>query len=141
MVPLPMRSREFYLPQVAIGRLVETPAEVLSMVNSFLADSVIEPGDALVTGYDFLIDQANTITASLAAQGIPLANQTHLIDNSWTAVDFANTLFTQPVAPGLISLNSHFEHYRFFPNGPQVITATQIIAATDYEGSLILSVG
>jgi hypothetical protein len=95
----------------------------------------------LITGYDFLLDQANAITESLQTQGIPLANQEHLINNSWTAVDFSNTLFTQPVAPGLISLNSHFEHHRFFPNGPQDVFATEIIAATDYEGSLIFSVG
>ncbi|HUM72157.1 MAG TPA: C25 family cysteine peptidase, partial [Chloroflexota bacterium] len=141
LLPQPMRGREFYLPQLAVGRLVETPTEMLGMVDSFLADSVIEPGDALITGYDFLIDQANAITASLQSQGIPLLNQTHLIDNSWTAVDFANTLFSQPVAPGLISLNSHFEHYRFFPNDPQDVYATQIVAATDYNGALIFSVG
>jgi hypothetical protein len=114
---------------------------MLGMVNSFLADPVINPNDALVTGYDFLIDQADAITESLQTQGIPLANQAHLINNAWTAADFRNALFTLPVAPGLLSLNSHFEHYRFFPNGPQDVFATEIIAATDYNGSLIFSVG
>jgi hypothetical protein len=100
---------------------------------------ILNPNDALVTGYDFLIDQATAITNSLAAQGI--ANQTQLINNSWTAAIFSDTLFNMSVAPDLLSLNSHFEHYRFFPNDPADIYASQITNTTDFQSSLVFSVG
>jgi hypothetical protein len=38
-------------------------------------------------------------------------------------------------------LNSHFEHYRFFPNDPNDVFATEVVATTNYSGSLIFTVG
>ncbi|MCP5100543.1 MAG: hypothetical protein GY943_33760, partial [Chloroflexi bacterium] len=92
-------------------------------------------------GYDFLIDQATEITNTLSNYGIPTISQTHFIDNVWTAQVFSDTLFAMTEAPGLMSLNSHFDHYRFFPNDNNDIFASQIVAGTDYEGTLVFSVG
>ena len=139
LIPFPYRGRELYLPQLAIGRLVETPAEIAGMVDAFLARPVLRPNEALVTGYDFLKDQANLITRTLAAQGI--ANRTELVDDVWTSAQFSGTLFTRAFAPGLISLNSHFDHFSFYPNDPLDVYAAQITGATVYSGSLIFSVG
>ncbi|MCP4421486.1 MAG: hypothetical protein GY805_33160 [Chloroflexi bacterium] len=140
-IPFPFKDREFYLPQYGIGRLVETPTEILEVVDAFLAQPLLTPNDALVTGYDFLIDQANVITDTLLAQGVTLISQTAFINNSWSGQLFSDTLFSMPTAPGLLSLNSHFDHYRFFPNDPQDVFATQIVAGTDYSGSVVFSVG
>ena len=137
--PLPYKGRELYLPQVAVGRLVESPSEMAAVIDAFFDQPVLTPGDALVTGYDFLIDQATIITDTLASQGITA--QTHLIDNSWTAQVFSDTLFTLATAPSLMSLNSHFEHYRFFPNDPNDIFAAQVTVTTNYDGALVFSVG
>ena len=41
----------------------------------------------------------------------------------------------------MISLNSHFDHYRFFPNDPNDVLATEITGTTPYTGSLVYSVG
>ena len=124
---------------MGIGRLVENSDEIIIAIDTYLNDPILVPADALVTGYDFLIDQATAITNSLAAQGV--TNQTQLIDNSWTAQDFSDTLFNLSVAPDLMSLNSHFEHYRFFPNDANDIYATQITSMPDYLGTLVFSVG
>ncbi|MCA9956392.1 MAG: hypothetical protein KC434_16805, partial [Anaerolineales bacterium] len=140
-IPFPFKDREFYLPQYGIGRLVENPAEILGVVDSFLSQPVLEPKNALVTGYDFLLDQAAVITNTMLLQGIDIENSESFINNGWTAADFRNELFTRAVAPDLISLNSHFEHYRFFPFAPPDVFATEIVSATDYEGTVVFTVG
>ena len=52
----------------------------------------------------------------MGQQGISGPNLTTLVNNQWTAQDYRDTAFGQ--AYGLISLNSHFDHYHFFPNRP-----------------------
>ena len=42
------------MPDLPVGRLVETPAEITGVIDAFLADSVLDPTTSLVTGYDFL---------------------------------------------------------------------------------------
>jgi hypothetical protein len=69
--------------------------------------------------------------------------QTRLINNAWTADDFNNAVFSpvRPIGFGLMSLNSHFDHFRFFPNDANDVFAMQITATTDYSGTLAFSVG
>ena len=104
---------------------------------------IVRPTTALVTGYDFLIDQANAISHTLAiSYGIP--NQTRLIDDDWTAEEFRMRFFTTPQAHSLNSLNAHFQHYRFFPNDPNDVYATDVDtfgASTNFSGTLIFTVG
>jgi hypothetical protein len=71
-----------------------------------------------------------------------LITQTKLINDSWTASTFSSTLFTRPDAHDLISLNSHFDHYRFFPNDyPNYVFSTQVTQTTSYSGTIAFSVG
>ena len=52
------------VPDLAVGRLVETPDEIQGMVNAFLAlpNGVLPtPTSSLVTGYDFLTSAADTV--------------------------------------------------------------------------------
>ena len=139
LLPLPFKGRELYLPQVALGRLVEKPSEIARAIDAYLARPVVAPQDALVTGYDFLIDEATAIRTALQAQGV--TTLTTLINNTWTASVFSSTFFSRATAFNISSLNSHFEHYRFFPNDPNDIFATQVAASTNYSGSLIFTVG
>jgi hypothetical protein len=50
-------------------------------------------------------------------------------------------LFTQETAPGLLSLNSHFTHYSFYPNDDNDVYATEVTQTTQYSGTLAFSVG
>ena len=43
LLPLPYLGGELYIPQVALGRLVEKPQEILTAINTFLAQPA---GDA-----------------------------------------------------------------------------------------------
>ncbi|MBL9137906.1 MAG: HYR domain-containing protein [Verrucomicrobiales bacterium] len=58
------------LPELAVGRLVETPAEIAGMVDAYLETPggvLPTPSTALVTGYDFLEDAANAVATELHA--------------------------------------------------------------------------
>src|SRR5690606_17441697 len=63
-----------------------------------------------------------------------------LIDNSWTAQDFRELAF-DATAYDLVSLNSHFDHFRFFPNDPNDVLATEFDGTNNFAGRLVYSVG
>src|SRR5690606_37584545 len=92
VLPFSAFGREIYLPQFAIGRLLESPAEIRNMIAVYQGGhATIEPETALVTGYDFLIDQAEAVTTELTQRGI--SNPTTLINNEWRGVDFREAAF------------------------------------------------
>ncbi|MCP4417330.1 MAG: CSLREA domain-containing protein, partial [Chloroflexi bacterium] len=67
-VELSSKSDTLPIPDLAVGRLVETPDQVITLLDAYLntEDGIIAaPSSALVTGYDFLEDSANAITAEL----------------------------------------------------------------------------
>jgi hypothetical protein len=146
IVPIPFKGRELYLPQYGLGRLIESPADISLTINTFLNDPQIEPQNALVTGYDFLIDQANAITNSLQTQGITQVTQ--LINNQWVGDDLRTELISQTQQFDLISLNSHFTHFYLYPNEPHPTPANNNVFAlemfasqNEFSNSLIFSVG
>jgi CSLREA domain-containing protein len=67
---LDISSKEstFPIPGLPVGRLVDTPAEVTGMVNAYLgtqAGVLPPPSSLLVTGYDFLADDAYAVQNEL----------------------------------------------------------------------------
>src|SRR5690606_22877351 len=109
-----------------------------TVIDTYLASPTLSPESALVTGYDFLIDQAEAIQDTLSAQGV--GEIATLIDNAWTAEDF-RTAALGSESYDLISLNSHFDHFRFFPNDPDNVLATEFDIEGNFEGALVFSVG
>ena len=71
---------------------------MLTAINAFVAHPTVEPTSALITGYDFLTDQANTINSTLTAFGIQ--SRDTLIDDTWTADQFCANFFGTSAAPG-----------------------------------------
>jgi hypothetical protein len=130
-LPYRFLSSPIYLPRLAVGRLVETPAEILNYLerygyedsltegNGYTIDyssSFSESASAFVSGYDFLIDQAETISDTLERAGfapqqvsptqiITPGVVNPLINNTWTATDLEQRWFggvlqnTFPVGP------------------------------------------
>ncbi len=116
------------LPSAAVGRLVETPADILQTIDAYLpasmgglGDQVITPKSSLATGYDFIQPPASLIAGSFAA-GDPKGTNSTLITNdgvapsttgeppgpgfSWSASDLANALFGSH--HDLVFLGGHF---------------------------------
>jgi hypothetical protein len=138
-LPIGVDGREVYIPQYGLGRLVEKPSEIATMIDTFTAAPVLAPHNALVTGYDFLKDQATEVSSTLTGQGIPSNSITSLINDNWTAQDFSNAAFNAQ-SYDLISLNSHFDHFSLFPNDPTEVMATEF-DRTNFIGKIIFSVG
>jgi len=144
VVPFNAFGREMYLPQYAIGRLVETPAQIANIIAVYQDDNeTIEPQSALITGYDFLIDQAQAVSDELRTRGI--TNQTTLINDQWQGPEF-RTAF-EATHYDLISLNSHFDHKLFYPNGSPTEPNNLVFAEevsnnpNSFAGTLVFSVG
>lgn len=109
------------IPDLAVGRLVETAGEIKGLIDAFLdgtdAGVVPTPTSSLVTGYDFLEDAANAIQiefeTSLGAglQTKPLITPDHLSPESndllvWSADDLADAFLTE--RHDLVFLAGHF---------------------------------
>ena len=70
------------LPQLAVGRLVRTAAQITGVIDAYLnAGGVVAPASSLVTGYDFVADAANAVQGELtqAFAGASNARQSTLI--------------------------------------------------------------
>ena len=64
--PVRFFTRELYLPTLAVGRLVETPAQIQRQIAAFQsAGGLLNPKTSLTTGYDFLSDGARAIDDEL----------------------------------------------------------------------------
>ncbi len=108
-------NHQVFVPQVAIGRLVEDPDQIVSQVNQFIFfTGRLDPQTALTTGYDFLTDGATEIAGSLDTMVGP-ANSGKLINETWTSADLRAELNDATPVPDIASINSHFDHYRLLP--------------------------
>jgi hypothetical protein len=129
----------FFLPSLAVGRIVESPDDIdrffANALNNSFSSINIQPIDgaprAAVTGYDFLKDQAATISETLLQTGLFENEINGLIDDRWTSEDLErewfdgqlDTFFSDqaPNAPGyrtpipLSSINAHFDHWQVLP--------------------------
>ncbi|MAT95737.1 MAG: hypothetical protein CL608_01110 [Anaerolineaceae bacterium] len=103
-IELSSKSDTLPIPDLAVGRLVETPAQVVTMLDAYLstANGVVDtPDSALVTGYDFLADAANAVagelSSGLGSSATTLITPRHIAPTdpaSWTANDLRNLLLT-----------------------------------------------
>jgi hypothetical protein len=160
--PTPWRGRALYLPDLGIGRLVERPAEIMRYLDAYSApENYIVQGDsaaaghagaALVTGYDFMKDQADAIASQLDAYGFKASGTLgasprldQLNNDTWRIDDLTNTLFSGQLALltnpysgpytryHLMSLNGHFSHYEASPANPgmgEVFAAQRLLTPT-----------
>ena len=127
-----------FSPDVALGRMVETPQQIEAQADAFLdADGIVEPQRSFVTGYDFLSDGATEIFDSLSG-AVPGGSSESRIDETWTAADALGGL-NAPGA-GFLSVNAHYDHYRALPaaafNGtsPDLLPASQASPARGQPG-------
>jgi YVTN family beta-propeller protein len=137
--PLTWQGRKLYIPERSIGRLVETPEEIVATIDAYLtmgASSTVTT--ALVTGYDFLVDGSVAVSATLASRGVSV---TSLISDGWTANQLRPLLLEQD--HDLISLNGHFNHQALLSGDEHTyITSTEVAnATTSYADDLVFTVG
>jgi hypothetical protein len=158
-----IHGNDFPVPDVASGRLVETPGEIVGLVDAFLtAGGAVTPTSSLVTGYDFLTDSADQI-AGRFDNLVGATNTDELITNqvispgivsdgannpdsyyrtrNWTATDLRRELLTQ--SHDLVFLAGHFSandalaaDYR-----TNILTTELPGAPADFVNTIVFSAG
>jgi len=133
--PIPYLQRQLFVPQHAVGRLVETPGQITGALDRFLAfGGVLDPTSARTSGYDFLKDGATGVAAAFAAVvgAQQAATNPPLIGDLWTRSTLAGSLGT---STGLFGMNGHADHFRLQP-----AAGADLFSAADLPASLARAV-
>jgi hypothetical protein len=139
--PALWRGRELYIPDRAIGRLVETPEEMITVINNYQNSSgTTNVSNCLATGYDFVTDATDAITSILQNFGTTVNSD--LNDDWWTAADLVDAWSLASVKPDLVSVNGHFEHWNAVPaTGSSLFTNADITGSDNISNTIAYSVG
>jgi len=138
--PTLWQGRELYIPDYAIGRLVETPAEIAAQIDLFLANPVLSGNRALVTGYDFVFDVA--LGVGLLVKNDGFVTDDTLIGSSWTGGDQRARMLNTTPRFDFQSINTHADHGSFGAPDNDKVTANQVITGTsDLARAIIFTVG
>ena len=136
-----------YVPELALGRLVETPAQIISQVDQYVTrNGSIAPTRALTTGYDFLKDGATQISSGFKAR-MGAANATELNNDTWSKTDLLGAMFPTTNAPQIASLNAHYDHFRSLPadeNAAQreaILFTTADLLTRSTSGRVVFTMG
>ncbi len=146
--PIAWQGRKLYVPDVPIGRLVETPAEILATSQAFRASNgQLNAQTGFVSGYDFFTDGSQA-TASSLSQGL---QTTSLINDTWDSDDLrcgflglpvgpcAATTVTPP-PPDISAPNAHMTHYAgLSANGFTTFDLEDFLASSEVAGSPLLA--
>ncbi|HTW20067.1 MAG TPA: Ig-like domain repeat protein [Mycobacteriales bacterium] len=146
---LDTQNLQIPIPDLAVGRLVETAPEITGQINDYLADngSLPAPASSLVTGYDFLQPVADQVESQFEAgmgpgtqhdqlitnQGVPPSQTTTASgpdrNHSWTATDLSNALFGSH--HDLVFLGGHFS-----ANNTLAADYTTTLVTTDMQAAV-----
>jgi predicted outer membrane repeat protein len=162
--PTPFRGREFALPDLALGRLVERPSEIVAYLDTYADGNFVidasKPGapgagGVLVTAYDFATDQGEELARLFDAYGFSSAGTlgdsptlSTLISDDWGVDEYNNIWFSGQLPQlgadytagnryHLAALNGHFTHFSSIPAavGSGVISATRLLTPTAALGA------
>lgn len=149
---LSLRDGIFPLPGIAVGRLVETAADMNTVLAAYLstdAGVIAAPDSTLVTGYDFLTDTALAVQAELVAGTLAERNDTlitaadisPLDPRSWTAADLRRELLDE--GEDIVFLAGHFSANSALAADYQTTAlATELAAATtELTNAIVFSAG
>ncbi|MEM7335070.1 MAG: Ig-like domain-containing protein, partial [Chloroflexota bacterium] len=152
-VELSLRSDTLVLPELAVGRLVETPTDVLNMIAAFEATNGImpTPQSSFITGYDFLEDAAEAVQVELE-RGIGNAANTLITPQSvspmdtdnpelWTADDLRSEFLTQ--RHDVVYLAGHFSAFSALAAdySTRMLASELADSTVDLTNTLVFSTG
>lgn len=147
--PVPWLGGFLYVPDVGLGRVVETPGQIKAQIDLFrdpAVDGKLNPTSALTAGADFMTDlatQTDQIVESMLG-----ASQPDLIETNtfkWSRTDLETNFTKKAAPPHLVSLNAHFDFARLLPPAATdtagLFTATDIGNGNTLPGRIIWSMG
>ena len=103
--PIQWATRRLYVPELAIGRLVESPAQIINQIDAFgAASGRLDASSAYAAGYDFMVDGAGSVRTaletSLASAHGASVSVTGPSQDPWSTTDLLSDL-TGPPAPSV----------------------------------------
>lgn len=140
--PTTWQGEELYIPDWAIGRLVETPEQIAGMIDAFMVSDQLNLGKALVIGYDFVQDAATNI-CDLYGQDMGTANlDCTLIGDHWYGSQFRDKQLHANPPFKFQSINGHASHAsQGAPLGSSVSARDVLSATANLNGAVIYSIG
>jgi hypothetical protein len=142
--PIAWLGRELYLPDAAVGRLVETPQEIIDAVNRFiLFEGVLDASTqstSFTAGYDFLADGATEVADALDARPGATPGD-RLINETWDRAALLGALFGSGAVDGVLSPNAHYDHFELLPAAGNLSAGTGDLVTTADIGSPPLGAG
>ncbi len=130
-------EQEIFIPQLAIGRLVERPDDIARLIETFLASEGPKPiRQSLAAGWDFMQD-GPTEGARLLEEAGHLGRVRRLLGDAWSADNLREELGGQPI--DLAFLGVHANHFAY--EGPSGALRAQTLADAppDMAGAIAYS--
>jgi hypothetical protein len=125
-----------HVPDLAVGRLVESPSQILAVVNAFLASSGVVESPAFVAGYSLVSDLAINQRSLLNGDGAAVS---FLIGDAWSAADLRSKLLETP--NNLNAVNVHAVHWLYGAPMGGDLSAAEIISSSIPVGAVIFTPG
>jgi hypothetical protein len=149
---LSIHGSTFPVADIPVGRLVETPDDIISVLNSYPAGGLLKaPSSSLVVGYDFLADAAAAIKGELVkAIGSQsgtvfhdelIASRDTSPTNGWTATQLMDSLLLR--RHDLLFLAGHYDGGRALAaDWKTCLSASQLVGApVDLQNAIVFGAG
>ncbi len=133
-----LAGKWLYLPELATGRLIETPDEIIGQIDAFLANSSTIITQSTVSGWAFLQDVSLEICSILQIDG--LTPVCHLIGNNFGRADYINGVVNAPYQLSTFAGHSYHVCMRM-PDGSKVCASDFAATSTEHGGALFYSIG
>ena len=150
-IDISLKTNQFPIPNLPVGRLVETMADVNILLSAYLGTSngtVDTPDQIAVTGYDFIEDAAQAVKNELEA-GTGVTADSLILDGdlspkdplAWTADDLAPLLLGN--RHDLTFLAGHFSANSMLAADydTRLTTDDLVASSVDFTNSIIFSLG
>ncbi len=153
--PVPGSTRAWYLPDVSVGRLVETPLQIKALLDAYIAqDGVTVVDKSLTSGYDFLTDGGDAVSTLLSGAldlGVTSLARLSQSDSTppnpfWADTDLENHLFGMngKTPADLAFLSGHADHRTEGAAAAGLaggLTTTEMSDDPENRGGVIVGVG
>ncbi|KRC53533.1 MULTISPECIES: IPT/TIG domain-containing protein [unclassified Nocardioides] len=139
--PIPWLDRFLYVPDIAVGRLVETPAQIDAALAQYRDPAVggqLDLDTALTAGYGAWADAGAGLDAVLDQRGM---DATHLSPDDWSKAQLLDALFPSGGAtPDVAAIHAHMDPSRLLTGSDEIVT-TDDYDVDRLAGRLLFTLG
>ncbi len=132
---------ELYIPDIPIGRLVETPQEISKTIDVFSKKGdIVEPQRIFITSYDFMNDAGRSCASVWSTLSTPVFMGKGIVEEHGTYSDTSeiiNELLNE--SNNIVAIFQHADHYEFDIAESHDFVTSNIISnsSADLDGSIV----